>query len=170
LSAAAALIAHPGVRAISFVGSEPVVRAVYRDAAAQGKRVQALGSASGLIERMQAAAAALKVGPGDQPGVEVGPLIRDEHRRRVIEHIDRAEHDGPRVITDGRAYRDRPGCFLGPTVIDGVERGMAVGHDEIFGPVLSVTRASTLDAAIEQANSMVLGHMAVIFTESHRSF
>jgi malonate-semialdehyde dehydrogenase (acetylating)/methylmalonate-semialdehyde dehydrogenase len=209
---AAALIAHPGVRAISFVGSEPVARVVYRDAAAQGKRVQALGgaknhivvmpdadpdatiqailgsafgnagerclagsvavtvgSASGLIERLQAAAAALKVGPGDQPGVEVGPLIRDEHRRRVIEHIDRAEHDGARVITDGRAYRDRPGFFLGPTVIDGVERGMAVGHDEIFGPVLSVSRASTLDAAIEQANSMVLGNMAVIFTESGRS-
>jgi len=205
--AASALIAHPDVRAISFVGSEPIARAVYRDAAAHGKRVQALGGAknhivimpdadfettipailgsafgnagerclagsvavavgeaSRILEPLQAAAAALKVGPGDHPDSDVGPLIREEHRLRVLQHIEQAESDGARVVTDGRTELNRPGFFLGPTVIDRVSPEMAAGREEMFGPVLAVSYTASLDSAIAQANRMALGNMAVIFT------
>jgi malonate-semialdehyde dehydrogenase (acetylating)/methylmalonate-semialdehyde dehydrogenase len=109
------------------------------------------------------------VGPGDQPGVQVGPLIRDEHRRRVIEHIERGVAEGAHLLTDGRALVDRPGFFLGPTVLDGVRPEMAAGREEIFGPVLSVSHAQSLDEAIAQANLMATGNMAAIFTRSGAS-
>jgi malonate-semialdehyde dehydrogenase (acetylating)/methylmalonate-semialdehyde dehydrogenase len=205
-----ALIAHPDVRAISFVGSEPVARSVYRTAAAHGKRVQALGGAKNhvvvmpdadlelavpailgsafgnagerclagsvavavggasrtLLEPLLAQASALRVGPGDQPGVQVGPLIRDDHRRRVVDYVERGVAEGARLLVDGRRELERPGFFLGPTVLDCVSPAMAVGREEIFGPVLSVSHVASLDEAIAQANAMVLGNMAVIFTSS----
>ena len=208
-----ALIAHPEVRAISFVGSEPVARSVYRTAAACGKRVQALGGAKNhvvvmpdadleltvpailgsafgnagerclagsvavavgdasrtLLEPLRAQASALRVGPGDQPGVEVGPLIREEHRRRVVGYVERGVAEGARLLVDGRRELERPGFFLGPTVLDRVSPAMAVGRDEIFGPVLSVSHVASLDEAIAQANATGLGNMAVIFTSSGRS-
>ncbi len=205
-----ALIAHPAVGAVSFVGSEAAARDVYAEAARLGKRVQALGGAKNhlvvmpdadlelalpailnsafgnagerclagsvavtvgeaaelLMEPLQAAAERLVVGPGDQPGVQVGPLIRAEHRRRVIEHIERGVAEGAHLLTDGRALMDRPGFFLGPTVLDGVRADMAAGREEIFGPVLSVSHAQSLDEAIAQANLMATGNMAAIFTRS----
>jgi malonate-semialdehyde dehydrogenase (acetylating) / methylmalonate-semialdehyde dehydrogenase len=212
-AAVEALIAHPGVAAISFVGSAPVARQVYTAAAAQGKRVQALGGAKNhivvmpdadlelavpailgsafgnagerclagsvavavgsagctLLDPLVARAAALRVGPGDAAGVDVGPLIRAEHRDRVAGYIEKGAAEGAKVLVDGRDQIARPGFFLGPTILDGVSDSMTVGRDEIFGPVLSVSRADTLDAAIAQANRMALGNMAVIFTSSGRA-
>jgi malonate-semialdehyde dehydrogenase (acetylating)/methylmalonate-semialdehyde dehydrogenase len=208
-----ALLQHPGVRAISFVGSEPVARHVYTTAAAHGKRVQALGGAKNhivvlpdaelgaavpailnsafgnagerclagsvavavgaasapLLEQLKAAAEKLVVGPGDQEGVQVGPLIRAEHRQKVVDYVRRGEAEGAAVVVDGREQMERPGFFLGPTVLDRVSPEMAVGRDEIFGPVLSVSHVSTLEDAIGQANKMTLGNMAVIFTQSGRA-
>ncbi len=208
-----ALLAHPDVRAISFVGSAPVAHHVYETAARRGKRVQALGGAKnhivvmpdaaidaavpaicnsafgnagerclagsvavmvgGAAETFMApladAARALKVGPGDQPGVQVGPLIRAEHRDRVVSYVERGISEGAHALVDGRNELERPGFFLGPTVLDGVSPEMAVGRDEIFGPVLSISRVATLDQAIAQANTMALGNMAVIFTQSGRA-
>ena len=208
-----ALLAHPGVAAISFVGSAPVARHVYQTAAAHGKRVQALGGAKNhivvmpdadldvavpailgsafgnagerclagsvavavgetskkLMEPLVARASALKVGPGDEPGVDIGPLIRADHRDRVVGYIETGEREGARVIVDGRAEVKRRGFFLGPTILDQVSDSMAVGRDEIFGPVLSVSHAASLEQAIAQANRMSLGNMAVIFTRSGQS-
>ncbi|HEY7200745.1 MAG TPA: CoA-acylating methylmalonate-semialdehyde dehydrogenase [Candidatus Dormibacteraeota bacterium] len=208
-----ALLVHPDVRAISFVGSEPVARHVYRTAAEHGKRVQALGGAKNhvvvlpdadldlavpailgsafgnagerclagsvavavggasrtLLEPLREQAAALRVGPGAEPGVQVGPLIREEHRRRVLDHVERGVAEGARLLVDGRSEVARPGFFLGPTVLDGVSPAMAAGRDEIFGPVLSVSHVATLDEAIAQANASALGNMAVVFTDSGRS-
>jgi malonate-semialdehyde dehydrogenase (acetylating)/methylmalonate-semialdehyde dehydrogenase len=208
-----ALLAHPDVRAISFVGSEPVARHVYQTAAAHGKRVQALGGAKNhivvmpdadpeiavpailnsafgnagerclagsvavvvgraaghVLEPLKEAASTMKVGPGDQPGVQVGPLIRAEHRDRVAGFVDKGLAEGARLLVDGRAEMSRPGFFLGPTILDHVTADMSVGHEEIFGPLLSVSRAATLDEAIAQANRMALGNMATIFTQSGRS-
>jgi malonate-semialdehyde dehydrogenase (acetylating)/methylmalonate-semialdehyde dehydrogenase len=208
-----ALITHPAVRAVSFVGSEAAARDVYAEAARHGKRVQALGGAKNhlvvmpdadlelalpailnsafgnagerclagsvvvtvgeaselLMEPLKTEAERLVVGPGDQPGVQVGPLIRAEHRRRVIEHIERGVAEGAHLLTDGRALVDRPGFFLGPTVLDGVRPEMAAGREEIFGPVLSVSHAQSLDEAIAQANLMATGNMAAIFTRSGAS-
>ncbi|HEY8864044.1 MAG TPA: CoA-acylating methylmalonate-semialdehyde dehydrogenase [Candidatus Dormibacteraeota bacterium] len=208
-----ALLTHPQVHAISFVGSAPVARHVYTVAAANGKRVQALGGAKNhivimpdadpsvtvpailnsafgnagerclagsvavavgraadhLLEPLIEGAANLVVGPGDQPGVQVGPLIRAEHRDKVAGLIEKGVAEGAQLVVDGRSEMSRPGFFLGPTILDRVTADMGVGHEEIFGPVLSVARAATLDEAIAQANSMALGNMATIFTQSGRS-
>ena len=208
-----ALLEHPDVRAISFVGSEPVARHIYRTAAANGKRVQALGGAKNhivvmpdadvelavssimnsafgnagerclagsvavvvgraaghMIDPLIDSASKMVVGPGDEPGVQVGPLIRAEHRDKVAGFVDRGLADGARLLVDGRKEMKRPGFFLGPTILDHVTSDMSVGREEIFGPVLSIARASTLDEAIEQANTMALGNMATIFTQSGRS-
>jgi malonate-semialdehyde dehydrogenase (acetylating)/methylmalonate-semialdehyde dehydrogenase len=208
-----ALLAAPGVRAISFVGSEPVARHVYQEGARHTKRVQAAGGAKNhifvlpdadwdlaipalinsafgnagerclagsvavavgdgapqLIERLEDAARKLKLGPGDQPGVDVGPLVAEDHRRRVLGHIERATGDGARVVLDGRGYLEHPGFFLGPTILDRVTPAMAAGRDEIFGPVLSVTHVSDVDQAIALINRIPLGNMAAVFTASGRA-
>ena len=208
-----ALLVHPEVRAISFVGSEPVARHVYQTAAANGKRVQALGGAKNhivvmpdadveiavpailnsafgnagerclagsvavavgprperLLEPLAQAASAMVVGPGDEAGVQVGPLIRQDHRDRVAGYVDRGVADGAELVVDGRGQMGRPGFFLGPTILDRVTPDMALGREEIFGPILSVARADTLEAAIAQANRMALGNMATIFTQSGRA-
>jgi malonate-semialdehyde dehydrogenase (acetylating)/methylmalonate-semialdehyde dehydrogenase len=208
-----ALLAHPSVSAISFVGSAPVARHVYTTAAANGKRVQALGGAKNHIvvmpdadpelavpailnsafgnagERCLAGSVAVAVGnaaeavlgplrdgasrmvvgPGDQRDVQVGPLIRAEHRDRVAAYVERGVAEGAELVVDGRSEMSRPGFFLGPTILDHVTSAMAVGREEIFGPVLSVSRADTLDEAIAQANASSLGNMATIFTRSGRS-
>jgi malonate-semialdehyde dehydrogenase (acetylating)/methylmalonate-semialdehyde dehydrogenase len=212
-AAVAALLDHPGVRAVSFVGSEPAARAVYREAAARGKRVQALGGAKNhlvvmpdaelattvpailgsafgnagerclagsvavavgeasrrLLEPLREGAAGLRVGPGDEPGVDVGPLIRREHRDRVAEYIRQGQAEGARVLVDGRDHLPRPGFFLGPTVLDQVRPEMAVSREEIFGPVLSVAHVASLEEAIAWANRSSLGNMAVIFTRDGRA-
>src|SRR5437588_26777 len=208
-----ALLAHPGISAISFVGSAPVAQHVYTEAAARGKRVQALGgaknhivvmpdadpeiavpailnsafgnagerclsgsvavavgkTADALLDPLKDAAARMTVGPGDQPGVQVGPLIRAEHRDRVASFIDKGVAEGAELVVDGRREMSRQGFFLGPTILDHVTPRMAVGREEIFGPVLSIPRAATLDDAIAQANASSLGNMATIFTQSGRA-
>src|SRR2546430_3679118 len=208
-----ALLRHPSVAALSFVGSAPVAKYVYQTAASSGKRVQALGgaknhivvmpdadpeiavpailnsafgnagerclagsvavavgkSAEALLDPLRDAAARMTVGPGDQPGVQVGPLIRAEHRDRVASFIDKGVAEGAELVVDGRREMSRQGFFLGPTILDRVTPQMAVGREEIFGPVLSVARAATLEDAIAQANQSALGNMATIFTQSGRA-
>jgi malonate-semialdehyde dehydrogenase (acetylating)/methylmalonate-semialdehyde dehydrogenase len=208
-----ALLHHPNVNAISFVGSAPVARHVYQTAAATGKRVQALGgaknhivvmpdadpevtvpailnsafgnagerclagsvavavgqSADRLLDGLKEAASKMVVGPGDEAGVQVGPLIRADHRDRVAGYVDKGVAEGAELVVDGRGQMSRPGFFFGPTILDRVTSDMSVGNEEIFGPVLSVARAASLDEAIAQANRMALGNMATIFTQSGRS-
>jgi malonate-semialdehyde dehydrogenase (acetylating)/methylmalonate-semialdehyde dehydrogenase len=208
-----ALIAAPEVQAVSFVGSAPVARHVYTEAARHGKRVQALGGAKNhivvmpdadltvavpallgsafgnagerclagsvavavgtasqrLLEPLQEQTSTLVVGPGDQPGVDVGPLIRAEHRDRVARYIDQGVAEGATLLVDGRPHMQRQGFFLGPTILNEVHPAMAVGREEIFGPVLSVAHVQTLEEAIAHANRMALGNMAVIFTGDGRA-
>ena len=208
-----ALIAAPEVQAVSFVGSAPVARHVYEEAARHGKRVQALGGAKNhivvmpdadltvavpallgsafgnagerclagsvavavgaasqrLLEPLRAQTSTLVVGPGDQPGVDVGPLIRAEHRDRVARYIDQGVAEGASLLVDGRPHMQRQGFFLGPTILNEVHPAMAVGREEIFGPVLSVAHVQTLEEAIAHANRMSLGNMAVIFTRDGRA-
>ena len=125
--------------------------------------------AFGLGQILQADHPDRVVGPGDQLGVQVGPLIRAEHRDRVAAYVDRGVAEGAELVVDGRGEMSRPGFFLGPTILDRVTPEMVVGHEEVFGPVLSFARAATLDEAIAQANRMALGNMATIFTQSGRS-
>jgi len=126
-------------------------------------------AADTLLDPLRDAASKMVVGPGDEAGVQVGPLIRAEHRDRVAAYVGKGVDEGAELVVDGRHEMSRRGFFLGPTILDRVTPSMAVGREEIFGPVLSVSRAATLDEAIEQANQSSLGNMATIFTQSGRA-
>jgi malonate-semialdehyde dehydrogenase (acetylating)/methylmalonate-semialdehyde dehydrogenase len=132
-----------------------------------GSVAVAVGAASQrVMEPLAESAARLVVGPGDEAGVQVGPLIRSEHRDRVVGYVERGVAEGATLLVDGRDQLSRRGFFLGPTILDRVTPEMAVGREEIFGPVLSVEHVATLDEAIAQANRVALGNMATIFTQS----
>jgi malonate-semialdehyde dehydrogenase (acetylating)/methylmalonate-semialdehyde dehydrogenase len=205
-----AICDHPGIAAVSFVGSQPIAEHVYHRAAEHNKRVQALAGAKNamivmpdaaleptvetvtsaafgnagerclagsvlvavgeiadpLIDALRARVSSLKIGPGNQPGSELTPVIRDSHRDRIRSAIDQGEREGAAVILDGRAAPCEEGFFLGPTLLDHVTSEMAVAREEIFGPVLSIVRARDLDEAIAFTNGSRFGNACSIFTRS----
>jgi malonate-semialdehyde dehydrogenase (acetylating)/methylmalonate-semialdehyde dehydrogenase len=208
------ILEHPGIDAVSFVGSAPVAKLVYERAAKAGKRVQALGGAKnhmvvmpdavieqtveGLIgsafgaagQRCMAgsvvvtvgdaheqlmpplvqATQSLHVGNGLEEGSDVGPVISCEARDRIRKWIDRGVESGANVVVDGRhAAADPKGAYIGPTILDDVTPDMEIAQEEVFGPVLCVIRAPTLDEAIEIVNSSRFGNGTSIFTESGAS-
>src|SRR5215218_6121891 len=167
-----ALLDHPDVAAISFVGSTPIAKYIHERATAAGKRVQALGgaknhaivmpdadldftadqliaagygsagqrcmaiavavavgdAANDLVEKVRAKALKVKVGPGLEPGSEMGPLVTAAARDRVIDYIGRGEGD---VVVDGRTInKEGDGFWVGPTLIDNVSPDMSVYTDE----------------------------------------
>src|SRR6266540_2689159 len=150
-----ALLAHPAIRAISFVGSEPVARHVYAEAARNQKRVQAAGGAKNHIVVL--------------PDADLDQAVPAILNSAFGNAGERCVAEGAHLVTDGRSEQRRAGFFLGPTVLDDVGDAMVVGREEIFGPVLSVGRADTLDGAIAQANRLAFGNMAVLFTQSGRA-
>jgi malonate-semialdehyde dehydrogenase (acetylating)/methylmalonate-semialdehyde dehydrogenase len=211
--AVGAILSHPDVNAVSFVGSTPIARHVYETAARTGKRVQALGGAKNhavvmpdadlefatdaligagygsagercmaisvvvavgdaaepLVARLREKAAALRVGPGKQSGIEMGPLVTSAHRDRIRGLIAAGVAEGARPVLDGREARipgAGGGFFLGPTLLDHVTSGMNVYREEIFGPVLAVVRVGTLGEAIDLVNRNPYGNGTAIFTGS----
>jgi malonate-semialdehyde dehydrogenase (acetylating) / methylmalonate-semialdehyde dehydrogenase len=210
-TSANALIDHPDVAAIGFVGSTEVAAQVTKRAHDNDKRVQAFGGAKNhmvvlpdadldavaeavtaaafgssgqrcmaisvlvvdepiagaCIEGVVRRASAVRLGPATSETSEMGPLISAAARKRVLGHIDKAEGDGARVIVDGRqvhVVEARHGFFVGPTVLDDVRTNMSIYEEEVFGPVLSVVRASGLDQAIQVVNSHRYGNGAALFT------
>jgi malonate-semialdehyde dehydrogenase (acetylating)/methylmalonate-semialdehyde dehydrogenase len=207
-----AILDHPGIDAVSFVGSAPVAKLVYERAAKAGKRVQALGGAKNhmvvmpdavvdktvagligsgfgaagqrcmagsvvvtvgdaheqLLPELVAAARALTVGDGADEGSDVGPVISCEARDRIAEEIERALAAGATVAVDGRAAEggDPAGAFVGPTILTDVTPEMAIAQEEVFGPVLAIIRAGSLDEAIGIVNGSRFGNGTSIFTES----
>jgi malonate-semialdehyde dehydrogenase (acetylating)/methylmalonate-semialdehyde dehydrogenase len=207
-----ALLAHPQVQAVSFVGSTAVARHVYETGARHGKRVQALGGAKNhlvvlpdadlaqaadalvgsafgsagqrcmavsvavlvgdvaerLLPELERRTRALVVGPGRQPGVDMGPVVSAAARTRIGEAIGRAADEGARVRVDGRALAPPAGCeggfFLGGTLVDGVRPGMSIWRDEIFGPVLACARVPDFDAALALVDAHAYGNGAALFT------
>ncbi|MGC2035385.1 MAG: CoA-acylating methylmalonate-semialdehyde dehydrogenase [Thermoplasmata archaeon] len=211
--AVAALLAHPEVDAVSFVGSATTARYVYTTAAAQGKRVQALAGAKNhvivmpdadldravpailssafgsagerclagsvvvavepvadkLVPRLAEAVRALKLGPGQEAGTDVGPVIRSDHRARVLEWIDRGRAEGAQLVAQGEIPPGSGGYYVAPVLFDHVTPQMTIAQEEIFGPVLAVVRAPDLSQAIRIANSSRFGNASVIFTKDGRS-
>jgi malonate-semialdehyde dehydrogenase (acetylating)/methylmalonate-semialdehyde dehydrogenase len=204
-----ALLDHPDVAAISFVGSTPIAKYVYETATANGKRCQALGGAKnhmivlpdadldmaadaavsagygsagercmavsmvvavgdvgdGLVEKIKERIPKVKVADGLEPDAEMGPLVTREHRDRVASYVANAPGEGATVVVDGRdAGPDGDGFFLAPSLIDHVTPGMASYRDEIFGPVLGVTRVDTYDEAVRLVNENPYGNGTAIFT------
>jgi malonate-semialdehyde dehydrogenase (acetylating)/methylmalonate-semialdehyde dehydrogenase len=207
------LLSHPGVRAISFVGSSAVAKYIYAEAARHGKRMQCQGGAKnhvivmpdadmsmttqivsdsafgcagqrclavsvvvtvGEAERtfrdaITEAAQSVKVGSGLDPGVQMGPVITRDSKSRVENLIAAGEKEGARVLLDGRNARIsgyEKGNFIKPTVLDGVSPTSELTNTEIFGPVLSLLHADTVEEAIEILNRSPYGNAASIFTSS----
>jgi malonate-semialdehyde dehydrogenase (acetylating)/methylmalonate-semialdehyde dehydrogenase len=124
-------------------------------------------AAEWFVPAIVAAAMKIKVAPGHAPGVGMGPLIDGASCERVRGYIEIGAKEGAQIVLDGRrAAVPAGGCFIGPTIIDRVRPGMRVADEEIFGPVLSIMREATLDAAIATMNRSPYGNMAVIFTDS----
>ncbi len=118
-----------------------------------------------LVDALCEHAGGMRVGPTDgNESVDMGPVIRQEHLDRVAGYLDIAGGEGATVALDGRKDFASDGFLLGPSIIDRVEPKMRVAQEEIFGPVLSVIRAATLDAALEVGRNSPYGNGASIFT------
>jgi malonate-semialdehyde dehydrogenase (acetylating)/methylmalonate-semialdehyde dehydrogenase len=204
-----AVLEHPGIDGVSFVGSTPVAHYIYETAAKHGKRVQALGGAKNHVIVMPDAelgsavdgvlssafhaagqrclansvciavgdayeplrnalaekGAAMVVGDGSDPETEVGPVISTVSQERILGWIEKGIEEGGEVVLDGRGRGPEDGNFVGPTIIAS-EAGTEIAREEIFGPVLTLVRAETLDHALEILNSSTKGNAASIFTTS----
>lgn len=123
-------------------------------------------AAEPLLARLLPKIAALKVGPGTDEQNDMGPLITAEHRDRVRSYIDLGEQEGATLLIDGRKHEvtRSPGYFLGPTLFDHATENMRIYREEIFGPVLTLTRAATFDDAVRLINEHEYGNGTAIFT------
>jgi malonate-semialdehyde dehydrogenase (acetylating)/methylmalonate-semialdehyde dehydrogenase len=128
--------------------------------------VVAVGNvAEPLVDAISARLEKVKVGPGTDPASEMGPLVTREHRDRVAGYLDVGAEEGATIVADGRAFESKgDGFYLGASLLDNVKPHMRVYKDEIFGPVLSVVRAESLDDAIALVNDNPYGNGAAIFT------
>ncbi|RPE39884.1 methylmalonate-semialdehyde dehydrogenase [acylating] [Streptomyces sp. Ag109_O5-1] len=208
-----AILTHPGIEAVSFVGSTPIAKYVHEQATAHGKRVQALGgaknhavvlpdadlefaanhitagaygsagercmavsvavavgdAADSLVEILTRKAGEVKVGPGDVPGIEMGPLVTKAAQERVENAVTTAHAQGATVVVDGRGLKiegHEDGFFTGPSLLDHVTTEMDAYKEELFGPVLAIVRADSLDQAIELINANPYGNGTALFTGS----
>jgi malonate-semialdehyde dehydrogenase (acetylating)/methylmalonate-semialdehyde dehydrogenase len=208
-----AILDHPDIAAVSFVGSTPIAKYVHEKASATGKRVQALGGAKNhaivlpdadlefaanhltaaafgsagqrcmaisvgvavgdagdaLVEVLKRKAEEVKVGPGDDPASEMGPVVTAAAKDRVTGAVAKGEAQGAQVIVDGRNLQipgHEGGFFVGPSLLDHVTVDMDAYQEEIFGPVLSVARAADIDEAIALINANPYGNGTAIFTSS----
>ncbi len=205
-----AILAHPAIHAVSFVGSTPIARYIYETCAKHGKRVQALGGAKNhavvlpdadlefaadaligaaygsagercmaisavvavgaagdaLVRLLEAKAKGIKVGSGDAEGVDMGPLVTAQHRDKVASFIEKGKKEGATVVLDGSQAPIKQGFFLGTTLFDHVTPQMEIYRHEIFGPVLVVLRADTLEEAIALVNRNPYANGTALFTES----
>jgi malonate-semialdehyde dehydrogenase (acetylating)/methylmalonate-semialdehyde dehydrogenase len=206
-----AILAHPDIAAVSFVGSTPIARYIYETGTRAGKRVQALGGAKNhmivlpdadidmaadaaisagfgsagercmaiatvvavgsvadpLVEAIKARLPRVKVGPGDDPTAEMGPLVTRQHRDKVVSYLDSGKAQGATIVADGRdhpLFEESDGFFLGVSLMDHVTPAMDAYRDEIFGPVLGVVRVDTYDEAVRLINDNPYGNGTAIFT------
>jgi malonate-semialdehyde dehydrogenase (acetylating)/methylmalonate-semialdehyde dehydrogenase len=123
-----------------------------------------------LVSRIAERMRGLKVGDGRDPGSELGPLVTAAHRARVQSYVDAGVAAGAELVVDGRDVGGTSGGFwLGPTLFDRVGTEMAIYRDEIFGPVLSIVRAGSLDEALGLVNANPYGNGTAIFTHDGRA-
>ena len=208
-----AILLHPDIKAVSFVGSTPVAEHVYTTGSKAGKRVQALGGAKNhmlvlpdadidqaadalmgaaygsagercmavsvavpvgeetadrLVAALARRASSLRIGPASDPEADMGPVITEQHRKRVTSYIEKGVAEGATLLVDGReapAARQK-GFFLGPSLFDHVSQDMTIYREEIFGPVLCVVRARDYEEAVDLVNKHHYGNGVAVFTRN----
>jgi len=117
-----------------------------------------------LVDKIKTRIPNIKVGPGTDPSSEMGPLITREHRDKVAGYVKNAAGEGARVVVDGTAKAEAAGFFLDPSLIDAAEPGMKCYDEEIFGPVLVVSRVGSYDEGMKMINDNPYGNGTAIFT------
>jgi malonate-semialdehyde dehydrogenase (acetylating)/methylmalonate-semialdehyde dehydrogenase len=212
-----AILAHPDIKAVSFVGSSDIAHYIYQTGAANGKRVQAMGGAKNhgivlpdadmdqvvkdlsgaafgsagercmalpvvvpvgkktadeLRERMIAEIETLKVGTSTDAGAQYGPVVSAAHRQKISDYIQMGKDEGAELVVDGRGFKMQgyeKGFFIGPSLFDKVKPTMKTYNEEIFGPVLQMVRADTLEEAIALPSKHQYGNGVAIFTRNGRA-
>jgi malonate-semialdehyde dehydrogenase (acetylating) / methylmalonate-semialdehyde dehydrogenase len=207
-----AILDHPHIKAVSFVGSSDIAQYVYGRGASAGKRMQCMGGAKNhgivmpdadmdqavndilgaaygsagercmalpvvcpvgektaeiLREKLVEAIGKLKVGVSTDASADYGPVVSAQHKARIETYIQMAVNEGAELVVDGRGLRlqgHEEGYFLGPTLLDHVNPTMTSYQDEIFGPVLQILRAKTLEEAITYPSLHQYGNGVAIFT------
>ena len=216
-SAVDAILTHPLIRAVSFVGSSDIAHYVYQTGTAHGKRVQAMGGAKnhGLVlpdadldqvvkdlsgaafgsagercmalpvvvpvgkktadelrERLVAEIDTLKVGISTDAAAHYGPVVSAQHRAKIADYIQIGVDEGAELVVDGRDFHLQgfeKGFFIGPSLFDGVKKGMKTYQEEIFGPVLQMVRAESFEEAIALPSEHQYGNGVAIFTRNGRA-
>jgi malonate-semialdehyde dehydrogenase (acetylating)/methylmalonate-semialdehyde dehydrogenase len=120
--------------------------------------------ADALVGKIQERLPSIIVGPGNDPDSAMGPLITGEHRDKVAGYVEGAAAEGATVVVDGREGAPADGFFLKPSLLDNVKPGMKAYDDEIFGPVLGVTRVSGYEEGVRLINDNPYGNGTAIFT------
>jgi len=153
------------------MAADAAVSAAYGSA---GERCMAVATvvavgdvADPLVDAIAKRLPKINVGPGSDPTAEMGPLVTKQHRDKVASYLDLAKIQGAKVVADGRQhplYKGSDGFFLGVSLIDDVGPDMECYQDEIFGPVLTVTRVATYDDALKLVNENQYGNGTAIFT------
>ncbi|MEM7663126.1 MAG: CoA-acylating methylmalonate-semialdehyde dehydrogenase [Pseudomonadota bacterium] len=212
-----AILKHPDIKAVSFVGSSDIAQYVYATGTAHGKRVQAMGGAKNhgiilpdanmdqavkdivgaaygsagercmalpvavtvgqktgdeFVERMMDAARGLKVGTSTDTEAHFGPVVSAAHKAKIENYIQIGVDEGADLKLDGRGLTlqgHEDGFFIGPSLFDNVKPGMTSYTDEIFGPVLQVARAETLEEAVALPSNHQYGNGVAIFTSNGRA-
>ncbi|MFZ0033278.1 MAG: CoA-acylating methylmalonate-semialdehyde dehydrogenase [Candidatus Cybelea sp.] len=130
-----------------------------------GSVVVAVGEAGdAFVPMLVEAAAKMRLGRGADEGVEMGPVVSDEALARIHGYVDRARRGGVRILLEPRGVPEG-GAFAAPVIFDRVDPSSELAHDEIFGPVLAIVRAPSLDDAIAIANRSRYGNASSIFTK-----
>jgi malonate-semialdehyde dehydrogenase (acetylating)/methylmalonate-semialdehyde dehydrogenase len=216
-SAVDAILAHPDIKAVSFVGSSDIAHYVYQTGTAHGKRVQAMGGAKNhgivlpdadldqvvkdlsgaafgsagercmalpvvvpvgkatadeLRERMVAEIGSLKVGISTDLDAHYGPVVSAAHRAKIADYIRIGQDEGAELVVDGREFSLQgyeKGFFIGPSLFDGVKKGMKTYQEEIFGPVLQMVRAESFEEAMALPSEHQYGNGVAIFTRNGRA-
>jgi malonate-semialdehyde dehydrogenase (acetylating)/methylmalonate-semialdehyde dehydrogenase len=120
-----------------------------------------------LISKIKPRVDALKIGPGIEAHVEMGPLISEAHWERVKSYIDLGIKEGAELVVDGRAYKPKgyeKGFYMGGSLFDHVQPTMRIYREEIFGPVLSIVRVPDFNSALQLINDHEYGNGTAIFT------
>jgi malonate-semialdehyde dehydrogenase (acetylating)/methylmalonate-semialdehyde dehydrogenase len=209
-----AILDHPDIKAVSFVGSSDIAQYVYGRGASMGKRMQCMGgaknhgiimpdadldqavadimgaaygsagercmalpvvvavgekTAEALRPRLLSAAQGLRVGISTDADAHYGPVVTATHKARIESYIQMGIEEGAELVLDGRGFKLQgyeEGFFLGPSLFDHVKPEMKSYQEEIFGPVLQMVRAQSLEEAVGLASKHPYGNGVAIFTRN----